>query len=865
MVLIAAAVVGGVIVWKKRPGPASTIAETTATTATPATPKLPPQAQRMPYVHDADPEGAIRLEGQVIDAKDQPVADATVGIDSNPPLTAKTDASGAFVFEHLLPRAYRLEAQAKNGYAGPVRVRLGDKPEPVTLRLKPGANVEVLVTDGTAPIANADVELRGTVLWSATTNAQGIATLEHVGEVWAPLHASATGFAPNATMLGTSGEAPMRVSIRLSKGADVSGMVVDAHGKPQVAWIVATNASEPFPVIDAKRDGIASGADGRFAFPSLSKGTWRLTATAAQFAPAISDPLIIDGPRANVKLTLLAGSTLKGKVVDKAGAPVSANVRVIQRGNVFLRDQRLVHTKADGSFAIEGLPQRPADVVAQSEHGASQITPVDLTRDLSVTLTLDIDGAITGTVIDKGGQPIGDAQVIAEAEPTGKPTDLLAWVIRGPQETVTDQGGGFALTGLPAGNYRVRASRPGASEDEQELAPFAIAKPGGPALQLVLAREGTIKGKVAFADGTVPLAFTVRLGNTYGTPFAATDGTFSLTAIAGVHGMVVDGQSFAAAKSRDVSITEGKTTDVGTIVVEKGRSISGRVRDQSGTPVADAKVAAGHLLTGGGAELYIADESIAAKDTTSDANGNFRIDGFPPGPITVVAGKDNVGRSNSVQIPTGTDSATIDLVLAPTAGIEGKVMRSGQPIGDTVVIASPIGASSQNFFVITGADGTYALDALAPGSYVIYPLIGGGGAKPKDMYIVKTTVTAGSRTHLDLDATPGPATLSVTATQNGSPLAMGQLFLIEATVAARTLEDLRALDQLDIFSAGAIPFHIRGVMGGSVDVEGVRPGDYTLCVAAFAGRPPDDLTQVPTACQPVVMGTGKQTVALVLK
>jgi hypothetical protein len=144
-------------------------------------------------------------------------------------------------------------------------------------------------------------------------------------------------------------------------------------------------------------------------------------------------------------------------------------------------------------------------------------------------------------------------------------------------------------------------------------------------------------------------------------------------------------------------------------------------------------------------------------------------------------------------------------------------------------------------------------------------MIGGGGAKPKDMYIVKTTVTTGSRTHLDLDATPGPATLSVTATQNGSPLAMGQLFLIEATVAARTLEDLRALDQLDIFSAAAIPFHIRGVMGGSVDVEGVRPGDYTLCVAAFAGRPPDDLSQVPTACQPVKMGTGKQAVALVLK
>ena len=86
---------------------------------------------------------------------------------------------------------------------------------------------------------------------------------------------------------------------------------------------------------------------------------------------------------------------------------------------------------------------------------------------------------------------------------------------------------------------------------------------------------------------------------------------------------------------------------------------------------------------------------------------------------------------------------------------------------------------------------------------------------------------------------------------------MGQLFLIEATVDGRALED-RALDQLTIFSATVVPLHIRGVMGGSVDVEGVRAGDYTLCVKAVTG--PDD--HAPIACQPVKVGTGKQTVAI---
>jgi len=196
--------------------------------------------------HDDDPIGAFRLEGQVIDEHEQPVAGAEVGIDANPPKVVKSDASGAFVFEGLIARAYAVEARADAGYAGPVRVRLGAKPEPVTLRLHAGGSVEVAVTDGTAPIANAAVELRATVLWTATTNAAGVATFSHVGAEWAPLVASAPGFAPAAMMLGTSGDpkAPVRVALVLARGAAVSGMVVDGAGKPVGgARVVATPSS----------------------------------------------------------------------------------------------------------------------------------------------------------------------------------------------------------------------------------------------------------------------------------------------------------------------------------------------------------------------------------------------------------------------------------------------------------------------------------------------------------------------------------------------------------------------------------------------------------------------------------------------
>lgn len=863
-------VIAGVLIWKLHGGAKATLPPPIAAkpivpvTASPSTPSDTPKP---PGAHDDDPTGPVRLEGQVIDENDQPVANAEVGIDANPPKTVVTDASGSFAFDGLIQRDYRIEARSELGFAGPVRARLGAKPEPITLRLTAGGSVEVVVTDGAAPIANADVELRATVTWQAKTDAKGIASFAHVGAVWAPLHASASGYAPAAMMLGTSGDpaAPIRVALKLSRGAAVTGKVVDTAGKPLRAWVVATNASEPFPVVDARRDGVESKSDGTFAIAALAAGTWRLSASSPD-AEATSTPVVIDGthPKTDITIVLAAGATVTGKVVDKTGAPVAAaNVKVVQRGWVPWRGVRQVFTRGDGSFSISGLPRLAVDVVAQNDRGSSAITALDLTSGSgTATLTLDVDGAIVGVVVDSGGAPVGDAQVSAEPVPTGKPSDLATAMVRGEQETVSDQAGAFQLTGLPAGSYRVRAARPGASEDEQELAPFVVVKAGAPNVKLVIAREGKLTGKVAFADGSVPLAFTVRLGNTYGTPFATADGSFSMTTIAGSHGMVIDGQSFLSAKSRDVTVVEAKTTDLGTIVVEKGRSISGRVLDQSGVTIAGAKVAAGRLLTGGGADLYIPDESVGAKDTTSDANGHFRIDGFGPGPVTVVAGKDGVGRSASVQVPSGNDSSTLDLVVSATTGLEGKVTRSGQPLGDTVVIANPIGATSSSFFVVTGADGTFALDALAPGPYIIYPMIGGGGAKPKDMYIVKIDVPIGTRTHVDLDATPGSSTVSVTATSGGKPVAMGQLFLIGATVAAHSLDELRAIDQLGVFGATAVPVHIRGVMGGAVDVEGVRPGDYTLCLAAFAGPPSDDLSQVPFLCQPVKVGAGKQATTI---
>jgi len=160
-----------------------------------------------------------------------------------------------------------------------------------------------------------------------------------------------------------------------------------------------------------------------------------------------------------------------------------------------------------------------ADLVAKTE--------------VELTLTLDVLGAIEGSVVDRSGVGIGDAQVIAEPVYDGGVAARASWTVRGIQEVVTDQGGGFRFAGLPDGTYRVRAAPPGAPESDLDLASSVEAKPGGPRLKLVISADGSITGKVAFKDGTVPLAFTVAIGASYPTPFASADGAFKIAAPTG--------------------------------------------------------------------------------------------------------------------------------------------------------------------------------------------------------------------------------------------------------------------------------------------------------------------------------------------
>ncbi len=188
--------------------------------------------------------------------------------------------------------------------------------------------------------------------------------------------------------------------------------------------------------------------------------------------------------------------------------------------------------------------------------------------------------------------------------------------------------------------------------------------------------------------------------------------------------------------------------------------------------------------------------------------------------------------------------------------------RSGAPLADTVVIANPVGATASNFFVVTGADGTFTLDALAPGTYIVYPMRGGGGGRPKDMYTRKVEVQLATRTRVTIDTTPGPITLAVTVrTDRGVAVPMAQVLALEATIDPQTADELRDGTHLPTGDQ-VVPMYLRGAMGGATEITGVRPGAHTVC--ALLGNPMDPAA-VKFKCTPARLGAApKQAVAVVV-
>ncbi len=762
---------------------------------------------------------------------------------SNPPRTAITEADGGFAFDALVGRPYTLIARAAQGVAGPVTARLTAKSDPIVLHLHAAAKVTVTVIglDG-KPIDDANVELRGTDQQHETTK-HGAAVFASVVPGGYQVAAWADGTAKVFQWL-TVGAGENATRIVLVAGAPVTGRVVDERGKGVAgARVVASAASAWNQQGDRRRDGVATGPDGAFRFDALPAGTVRFLASHPDLAPGSSALVTLDGKteRGGITITLSDGATVRGRVVDLQHQPViGARIRIgaAQRGIAYA-PPRQTYSDDKGAFEIRGLPKVALEAIAIHETGSSKAQQIDATRadPGAIELVLDQTGTIAGVVVDPTGTALEGVQVTAVPSfgDARAGADIGQFRMRGLSEELTDSNGHFTLTGLSDGNYNITAMRSRAiTRGRRGATEGTPAHTGATDVKIVLQPEGAVKGKVAYTDGTAPAMFTVSLGMTQQS-FTG-DGTFEIDALAPQPYQLNVRGPFQP-KGVDVEVEPGKTADVGTIVVVPGRTLAGIVTS-GGSPVPNANVYAGRIVIGNGTSTNSGlgqggGLGGGTKSTTSGEDGTFSLAGFSDGDLTLIAERDDIGRSKAMRVPTEMPGqGELVLELQSFGSLSGMLSQNGGPAVGTVVTCQSTTTPGALYTVASGPDGRYRFDKLAPDTYKVSATLG-TPRRGMQFFSKQVDVPLGANVVVDLSVQQGNVTLEVTAAPRAGTLGMASAWLASGVIAAAT-ESALAL-QMAAQGAGTSQWVVirRGAPAAFNDLS---PGAYTACVVPLPSQ-----------------------------
>jgi protocatechuate 3,4-dioxygenase beta subunit len=808
------------------------------------TPEAPKQGEETPrggtprWVLDVDPEGPLTLAGQVLGPDGKGVGGAEVWLGSNPPRTMKAEDDGSFTFDKLVGRSYQLTARSGE-LVGGTTYKLIANGDPVVIRVAAGASVIVTVTDDKQqPVSGAEVKLAELAKRTAKTDAKGEATLSPVEPGWVAVQATAAGFAPGTgrASVGSSG-ASGRLAITLRRGFAVSGRVIDESGKP-IAKVRVGGAGMAWGD-DEMSSSITTDAKGKFTVPALPPGTHILSALDEVHAPATSEPIVIsDKAVTGIEITMKEGGVIAGTVLDTAQKPVPfATVRIAGHGDrLWTVMGRQATSDKDGAFELRGLTRTKLQIRAESDAAASKPQPIDLSEQVAkrdVKLVLDVTGSIAGTVVDEKGTPLPEVAVNVFPDiMKGASMDSIA--IGAMSSATTDGAGAFTVHGLPDGPYKIWATR--SSTSGRDWGQHGVAaKTGDKNVRITLAAPGGLKGKIVIAStGAAPKLAMVRPGSEAATP--AHDGAFEIKDVAaGKWDVRFYSPEFAEYVQHDVVIESGKTADLGTVKVSRGRKLVGKVIDGKGAAIADARVRVGFFVASSDNADQDDDQGDenGVRSAITDRDGGFTIIGIPPQSLTALAEHTTRGRSAAISIPAGTDDpAAITLSLLGYGSISGKVSMKGKPVAKIGISASVQGGGAQASFAQTDDNGNFKL-AKVPEGMVSVQTIRGAGMGMKT-HAVSIKVVAGQETKTTIDIPIGQITLTIEPKALAShKVDAAQVFLFDGTVAIANAKQL--VDGM--FSGGGQANMIWLGPGQPFPAfQEVLPGDKSICTIPITGN-----------------------------
>jgi protocatechuate 3,4-dioxygenase beta subunit len=784
------------------------------------------------------------IGGQVVDEAGQPVAGARVHAVSRKvplPHEAVTGPDGSFSLSGLGEGPFYVLATA-GGFLPAVESQVEAGPLPVKLRLEPSRTLEVRVTRQGAPVP-ATVRLKADHLAREARAEGGVARFEglYPDELVVMAEAGRLGAVPHTLSLS---ERLTQVTLELEEAGTLLVTVVDEAGQPVPSPELVLRSARGQPLQSQKP---ATGALAQFG--PLAMGDYVLEGRAKGYRDA-QLPARVKPGETTLELELASATLISGQVLDEYGRPApNVSVLVQPTGDSVLADaeghfsaavptpglyelhahhsewgggQMKVTAPADGvklelehraalevTVMAEGRHLEGADVLlwvedgvfrSDSSSGSDGVVPmrglppgtywmvathrdylpserqkveVEDGRTQRVTVTLAPGAVLSGEVVDTRGLPVAGASVSV--------------LPRGAEPVTTDAQGHFEVRALKPGRaYGLEARHPGYDQRER-----VQGSAGGGPVRVVMEARGMFRGRVVAADGEPVRRF--RLDEHEVT---SADGRFEVALPTAGDRIIV---SVDAPGFEPLMVDRPAQPDLGDLVLERAPSVTGRVRDEGGGPVADAVVSCDacedSVLTGPDGSFTLPSPSFVAKFTVSARKGRL-----------------SASTSASREGPR-----TVELVLKPATRLYGTVYQADGTPAAGFQLEGVNADRGEPLSIVTGPDGRYSVD-VAPGHYR-FAL---GVAREFSGEPALLVQVGGGEMRVDVGPAPGTASLTVRLNPR-----QGKALWVVAGDAGALGNPPRELMRTRY---GQILYQPRGEQ---VTLHGLPPGRYTLVWAHY--------------------------------
>jgi protocatechuate 3,4-dioxygenase beta subunit len=587
---------------------------------------------------------------------------------------------------------------------------------------------------------------------------------------------------------------------------------------------------------------------GFFLFERSDDAPFALLIDHTPFAIWSSDEPLEIG--AALEIQLRPAEPLVGHVNDSEQSPVAA-VTVI---HCTPRAQRFgevgcssTESDENGRFNLDRAAAGLAKLQGyRTGYALSEIRDVELPLPEAapaIELQLYPGADLSGTVVDDVGHAEPGARVffrpaafsMSNASRTGRaqPQPLIA--------RYSDEQGKFHLNGLPAAiSIQVHGAQGllrRASSDSLQLNgserrtdfELIINRLASIRVKLVDGDERPVKGLTAtFQADTSGINFSTDKAYVVADEIEA--GRFTLqTTDFTERGLTLLPEGYAEIKLDEIKPQPGATVDLGTLVVSAGERIAGKVVDDLGEPIAEAKIEA----------MYLEGTSARARSTSSQSDGRFSLAGLGEGNLMRVTISAE-GHADELLSNVPIDQTEMLIALPRHGSVIGRVLAAdGSPLMKMSATLEGVGSHRRGTTteVWGDEDGTFKIDNAPSGTHTLQLRAAGMRSLLVEEIVVNSAEETDSGSH---ELEPG-LKLSGTVVEEGSGQPMA-----DAVVVAQPTSGWRGLSQ---------PFD-RQVTddSGRFTLQGLSPGairvvaDHPLYAQGEAeveledGAPADEVT-----------------------